>query len=121
MPIVEIGVASFTLGRDRVQEGDIIAAREPSRHHGEIEDRFILWMNMDTDRPIDTLIQPLYDQAGREIRGKRQYWMDLNDLVRDEGIDKERVNDPNDVYQPLQSQEIKGRNQEQEKPRPPSR
>jgi hypothetical protein len=101
MARLEIAVCTTTLGNDRTQKGDIIDARIPSGAQGTSE-RHVIWMTVDTNIPQDSF------REVSESGPKRKFSMDLEQLYKDEGLDKSRAESKDDYYQPLIGKDPKG-------------
>lgn len=97
MPVWEVCVAARDFGPGRAQEGDVIAARVPTGAIGTKEGKDFFWLTIDTDLSREELMEP---GSGSGPGGKRKHKLDLVAFTAEEGLDKARINDPNDEYQP---------------------
>ena len=94
MPIYEIAIAAYDFGPGRAEEGDIIEAREPKGFFGAKEDKGFLWLLLDSPLTVEQL---------KESKGgkKRDRKVDVDALVISAKINRGRMNDKDDAYQPL--------------------
>lgn len=99
MPAWEICVAAYNFGPGRAQEGDIIVARLPTGIIGAKEGRDFLWMTIETDLSKEELEEEGEGSGPTEKKRKRK--LDMAAFCVEEAIDKRRVNNPGDEYQPL--------------------
>lgn len=98
MAIWEIAVATRDFGEGRVQAGDIIAARTPLGFIGKKEGKNFLWVSIETDLTREELVE---QDEGPEATEKRRRKIDLTAFCAEEGLDKARMENPRDEYQPL--------------------
>lgn len=109
-PVREVALAiqdrqPLASGHERMQTGDIIAIRKPSRGVGKKEASQYLWLRIqgpDTNE-LDKL-KGMLDETGTEDDpgiefDKRRYCIPLNRLPG--FVDTARVQDPTDIYQPF--------------------
>lgn len=91
MAIFEVALSVANRGVGRVQEGDIVVARNPLGFIGTKEGKNFLWIQLDTTLTLEEL-----NERGRD--SKRRRHIPLDNIS---GIDLARVRDTNDEYQPL--------------------